>query len=270
MAISTIVLLGAIAGFTIFFGLPLARVKTLSTSLKGFLAMLAAGILLYLLVDVTAKMLEPIGESFTSVSKKPGALETGLLQSGLLVLGVAVGLVGIVYLTRSLRKKGPDKGSKTGPQVAVYELDPKALSLIIATGIGAHNLSEGLAIGQSAASGALQLALILIIGFGLHNMTEGFGIAGPITGKSVSWKFIGLLGLVGGGPTFLGTILGISFHSTELFIFCLAFAAGAIVNVVMELLSSTRRYSRETVVWGLFVGFLLGLGTDLILTVAGT
>ena len=78
------------------------------------------------------------------------------------------------------------------------------------------------------------------------------------------------LGLISGGPTFLGTILGISFHSTELFIFCLAFAAEAIVNVVMELLSSTRRYSRETVVWGLFVGFLLGLGTDLILTVAGT
>jgi ZIP family zinc transporter len=57
------------------------------------------------------------------------------------------------------------------------ELAPQVLALIIATGIGLHNFSEGLAIGQSAAAGALQLAAVLIIGFGLHNMTEGFGIA---------------------------------------------------------------------------------------------
>src|SRR5207253_2753291 len=61
------------------------------------------------------------------------------------------------------------------------ELDPHMLALLIATGIGLHNFSEGLAIGQSAAVGAIQLAVVLIIGFGLHNMTEGFGIAGPLT-----------------------------------------------------------------------------------------
>src|SRR5205823_1041013 len=69
------------------------------------------------------------------------------------------------------------------------ELSSYALALLIATGIGLHNFSEGLAIGQSAAVGELQLALVLIIGFGLHNMTEGFGIAGPLTGQPVSWKF---------------------------------------------------------------------------------
>jgi ZIP family zinc transporter len=150
------------------------------------------------------------------------------------------------------------------------ELTPQTLALIIATGIGLHNFSEGLAIGQSAAAGALQLATILIIGFGLHNMTEGFGIAGPLTGQSVTWKFIVLTGLIGGGPTFLGTVIGIVFHSPQLFLFCLALAAGAIIYVVAELLGVARRFkSPEIVMWGLLVGFLLGYATDLVVTFAG-
>jgi ZIP family zinc transporter len=150
------------------------------------------------------------------------------------------------------------------------ELTPQTLVLIIATGIGLHNFAEGLAIGQSAAVGALQLAAVLIIGFGLHNMTEGFGIAGPLTGQSVSWKFIVLVGLIGGGPTFLGTAVGIAFHSPQLFLFCLALAAGAILYVVAELLGVARRFkSPEIVMWGLLVGFLLGYATDLVVTFAG-
>lgn len=150
------------------------------------------------------------------------------------------------------------------------EMSPAMLSLIIATGIGLHNFSEGLAIGQSAAIGALQLATVLIIGFGLHNMTEGFGIAGPLAGRSVSWKFIAMLGLIGGGPTFLGTIVGIVFHSPEIFIFCLALAAGAILYVVAELLGVAKRFkSQDIVMWGLLAGFLLGYATDLIVTFAG-
>ncbi|GHO89644.1 ZIP family metal transporter [Dictyobacter formicarum] len=150
------------------------------------------------------------------------------------------------------------------------DLAPRTLALIIAIGIGFHNFSEGLAIGQSAAAGALQLATILIIGFGLHNMTEGFGIAGPLTGQRVSWKFVALIGLIGGGPTFLGTIFGIAFHSTEVFIFCLALAAGAIIYVVAELLGVAKKVrAPEIVMWGLLLGFFLGYLTDLIVTYAG-
>jgi zinc transporter, ZIP family len=150
------------------------------------------------------------------------------------------------------------------------ELAPHTLALLIATGIGLHNFSEGLAIGQSAAVGAIQLAVVLIIGFGLHNMTEGFGISGPLTGQRVSWKFIILLGLIGGGPTFLGTIVGTIFHSTEVFILFLALAAGAIIYVVAELLGVAKRFkSPEIVMWGLLIGFLLGYATDLIVTFGG-
>ncbi len=117
---------------------------------------------------------------------------------------------------------------------------------------------------------ALQLALVLIIGFGLHNMTEGFGIAGPLTGQPVSWKFVALLGLIGGGPTFLGTVVGIIFHSPQVFILFLALAAGAIIYVVAELLGVARRFKApELVMWGLLIGFLLGYATDLMVTFGG-
>jgi ZIP family zinc transporter len=144
------------------------------------------------------------------------------------------------------------------------------LALLLATGIGLHNFSEGLAIGQSAAVGELQLAIVLIIGFGLHNMTEGFGIAAPLTGQTVSWKFILLLGLIGGGPTFLGTVVGIPLHSPQLFILFLALAAGAILYVVYEMFGVAKRFKSPAIVlWGVLIGFLLGYFTDLLVTFAG-
>ncbi len=78
-----------------------------------------------------------------------------------------------------------------------------------------HNFGEGLAIGQAAAASKISLAVTLIIGFGLHNATEGFGICGPIAGEGTkpSWGFLGLLGLIGGAPTFLGTLLGQAWSS---------------------------------------------------------
>src|SRR6185437_4501743 len=121
-------------------------------------------------------------------------------------LGFGVGLVGLVYLERAVIRPTAE-GLRAGT------VGPRSLSLMIAVGIGAHNFSEGLAIGQSAVTGAISLATILIIGFGLHNMTEGFGIAGPLTTETVSWKFIVLMGLIGGGPTFLGTVVGMTFQS---------------------------------------------------------
>jgi ZIP family zinc transporter len=59
--------------------------------------------------------------------------------------------------------------------IAEYDVRPgmlspaQSLSMMIAAGIGLHTFSEGLAIGQSAASGEISLALVLVIGFGLHN-----------------------------------------------------------------------------------------------------
>jgi ZIP family zinc transporter len=304
----TIILLGAFAGLTIYLGLPIAFLKHVSQSLKAFLNMIATGVLIFLLYDVVSKATDPINSLISEFSAHGTGGPALFGDVFLFILGLGLGLVGLVYFNKYIVARlapkrseqsveeiiaepqpalvggtdsqaattGTTEATRSKPKPATIatpgEMPASTLALLIATGIGFHNFSEGLAIGQSAASGALQLAIVLIIGFGLHNMTEGFGIAGPITGQgqTVSWKFIAMLGLIGGGPTFLGTIVGIIFQSTPIFIFCLTLAAGAIIYVVAELLGVAKRYRMpEIVAWGLFLGFLLGYITDLIVTYAG-
>src|SRR5438128_1173863 len=130
-----------------------------------------------------------------------------------------------------------------------------------ATGIRLHNFSEGLAIGQAGASGEISLAVVLIVGFGLHNATEGFGIVAPLSGDPVrpSWKFLGLLGLIGGAPTFVGTLIGQVWSSEELSILFLALAAGSILYVVLELVNVNRRMASKTwITWFVLLGLFLG------------
>ena len=145
------------------------------------------------------------------------------------------------------------------------------LAAIIAIGIGAHNFGEGLAIGASAASGATAIALALIVGFGLHNATEGFGVAAPMVGRVVpSWAQIGLAGLVAGGPTFVGTIVGYTFYSPTLSVLFLAIAIGALVFVIGELWSVLRRTGlTASVTATMCAGFLIALATELFLDING-
>src|SRR2546430_14841362 len=104
----------------------------------------------------------------------------------------------------------------------------EGLSLLIAVGIGIHNLAEGMAIGSSAAAGQLSLALLLVIGFGAHNATEGFGIVAPLAaaGERPSWGRLALLGLIGGGPPLVGTIVGMQGAAPPVGVAFLALAAG--------------------------------------------
>jgi len=157
-------------------------------------------------------------------------------------------------------------------QILVHETTAYRLSMMIAIGIGAHNFSEGLAIGQSYISGAIGLAIILIIGFGAHNATEGFGIAGPLTGlvKKPSIRFLILAGLIGGGPTFLGTVIGSLWTSTITSVFFLSIAGGALIYVSMLMYNSGRRQTTNDILMlGIFVGLCAGFVTDLIVTLGG-
>src|SRR2546429_605830 len=97
---------------------------------------------------------------------------------------------------------------------------------------------NALAIGSSAAAGQLSLALLLVIGFGAHNATEGFGIVAPLTaaGERPTWGRLILLGIIGGGPTFIGTLVGQVVTTPLLGVAFLALAAGSILYVVIELL----------------------------------
>jgi ZIP family zinc transporter len=262
MSFSDTVILGAIAGFTIFLGLPVARWRNPRRDLQAFLNALATGILIFLFWDILGKAREPLDAALNAARDSGDAV--GLL--GLVVIfaaSFALGLVGLVYVDRMFIRKH---------KVGAGEINPLHLALMIAAGIGVHNFAEGLAIGQASRSGALELATVLIIGFGLHNMTEGFGVAAPLTlaTSRATWGFLAVAGLIGGGPTFAGTVLGYSVQSTEVFVLCLALAAGSILYVVSELLHVGRRFQAPALVsWGVLVGFLAGFGTDLMLSWAG-
>jgi ZIP family zinc transporter len=242
-----------LAGGTIYLGLPIARLKNPPRLLQGFLNAVATGILFFLLYDVLQQAIGPVNHAVNHGSR--GTFAEYLI---VLLLGLTVGLLALVLFEQRFLRREPG-AAPSGT----------TLGYMIATGIGMHNFSEGLAIGQSAASGAVQLAVLLIIGFGLHNMTEGFGISAPLAGNA-SWAFVGLAGLIGGGPTFLGTILGVNFHSEVVYVLFLSLAAGSIIYVLSQLLPMVRRAQmQQFVMMGLLVGFTAGLGTDLVLTAAG-
>src|SRR5919201_3864904 len=205
--------LGAIAGFTIFLGLPIGRMQNVKPGTKAFLASTATGILIFLLWDVLSEAVGPIEDALTS-----GRDGRFLWLSFLLAGGFFIGLMSLVYYDLWMKRRrrraflGPGAASTaefehehhfTGMSPARW------LAVFIATGVGLHNFSEGLAIGQSAASDQISLAIVLIIGFGLHNATEGLGICAPLAGDNdrPSWGFLATRGLIGGGPTFLGTVL---------------------------------------------------------------
>jgi ZIP family zinc transporter len=254
---ATAIGLGAIAGATIFLGLPVARVRGLPKAVQGFLNAFATGILVFLFWDILTHAAGPV--EIALVHKQGVSFPAMAI---IFALGVAAGLLGLVYFNRSIFSHL--KHGTASPS-------PRSLSLAIATGLGLHNLSEGLAIGESAHVGAIAFTGVLAVGFALHNITEGFGIAAPMTSeaKPVSWRFLGLAGLIGGGPTFIGTWIGFLASSPYFSVAFLAVAAGAILYVLNELFNLGRKLnSPPAFAWGLLLGFLTAYATDLFLTFA--
>ena len=280
MSTSQILLLGAIAGFTIFLGLPLGRVRSTDPRLRAALSAVAAGILIFLLWDVLAHGVHPVEEALEEAVGADGSWASFVGLGALFGAGLVAGLMSLVYYDRWLRNRRTS--NLVGPGAAAVEefesrswfegLTPgRRLALLIATGIGLHNFGEGLAIGQAGAAGELALAFALIIGFGLHNATESFGIIGPMSGEAdrPSWGYLGLLGLIAGAPTFLGTVVGQAWVSEAVSVAFFAIAAGSILYVVQELFHVNRKFGYPILVtWMLLLGLLLGFGTDFVLEAA--
>ncbi|MGW0882385.1 ZIP family metal transporter [Streptomyces sp. NPDC002671] len=274
MSSTNIALLGAIAGFTIYLGLPLGRLRTPTPRLKAGLNAVAIGILIFLVWDVLTHAWEPVDEALSD--HKWGTVASGGFT---LAAGLTIGLAGLVHYDAWIARRRAAAARPAGPgAAATTELAPRtrsqaaSLALMIATGIGLHNFAEGLAIGNSAAKGEISLAVLLITGFGLHNATEGFGIVAPLAaeGERPSWLTLLWLGLIGGGPTFLGTLVGQHLVNDTLSIAFLGLAAGSILYVVIELLAVARKSGLKTLTtWCVLLGLLLGFATDAVVTAAG-
>jgi ZIP family zinc transporter len=280
------VALGALAGFTIYLGLPAGRLQLLGSRSRVALAMFAVGILAFIFVDVMSHGLEIVNHQLDLVKGHHGSVGHLIWLVVLFAAGFLAGSAGLALLEQRIRPlgtrtspiaggAGPAALELTATQTERLELDAarrRALrrGLTIAAAIGMHNFAEGLAIGVSARAGAISLATVLIIGFALHNATEGFGIVGPLGDVTPSWKWLGLAGLIGGGPTFVGAMVGYAVTSDPLELVFYALAGGAILYVIGEVWNAMRRYGhRELGLVLLAAGFMVGVLTDLIVTYGG-
>src|SRR6266536_803347 len=236
MSTAQTLILGAVAGFTIYVGLPLGRIRSTHPALRASLGAVATGILVFLFWDVVSHGVDPVDARLQAHRWGPFAGYATLLG-----LGFAAGLMSLVYYDAWLKSRRATP--LVGPGAAAVDefrhrswfeaLTPgRRLALLSATGIGLHNFGEGLAIGQASAAGELSLALGLIIG---------------------------------GVPTSLGTLIGQAWVRTALETVFFAVAGGSILYVVIQLFEVCRRFALPTLVaWMILLGLLLGFGTDFV------
>jgi zinc transporter ZupT len=184
--------------------------------------------------------LEALAEALELQATLPGPLG----GAGLVLLGVATSYLVLTFVGQRLGRRGEGGG--------VSGLD---LATLVAVGIGLHNLGEGLAIGSSFALGELTLGTFLIVGFMVHNVTEGLGIAAPIAERSrVSMARLGVLALVAGSPAIFGAWIGGFLTSDWIGVLFFAGAAGAALEVVVEV----GRYVARRAPGGLSSGWVMG------------
>ena len=297
MGLAQTVLLGFIAGVTILLGLPIGRLRTATPTLSALLNATAVGVLLFLFWDVLSAAWAPIDTALSTAREGRGGLGTAAGYGLLFTAGLAVGLLSLVYyeswMARQImgikapagRESGRGPGAKNATAATTHRASRLAawsparqLSLLIAMGIGLHNFAEGLAIGQSSASGELALALPLVIGFALHNGTEGFGIVAPLVSDTdaegnkliPTWGFLLAMGAIGGGPTVVGTMVGYQFTNEAVSVVFLTLAAGSILYVVTRLVAVAQKSRRsDLLAYGLLAGLVAGFLTDAIVTAAG-
>jgi ZIP family zinc transporter len=214
-----------------------------------FALALTAGLLLFLAV-------EALHEALEMADRVAGAFQgTGL---------VALGVIG-AWLVLQAAAGRPRKTAEGGESPESGRL---RLAMLIALGIGLHNLGEGLAIGAAYAQGAVTLGAFLIVGFMIHNTTEGLGIVAPVAQDNPSIRMLMRAGVLAGAPTILGAWLGGLSYSPVLGTLCLAVGAGAILQVLGVLY---RALARETqAVWsplnamGVAAGLVIMYATGLL------
>jgi zinc transporter ZupT len=197
---------------------------------------ITVGLLAFLAVDATLEGFELAGE---------GSQAFG--GAALVLLGGIVAYLLLTGISEWLRERR--KGA-TG----------STLALLVATGIGLHNLGEGVAIGSAYTVGALALGAFLVVGFALHNTTEGLAIVAPIADSSPSWRRLAVLGLIAGAPAVLGAWIGAAAFNASVAAFLFGFGAGAIVQVIVQLAPTLRDDTGRTLHPSSVAGLLAGLG----------
>lgn len=242
--IGSFLLLGTYVGvIPVFLGiLWLPFLRALPAHGYNFLLSLTAGLLVFLGADA-------LHEAFESSEKVPGPYQ----GVALILIGLSLSLLGLYAVTGSLKRRAGNPG-ESGMGLA--------LAYAIAFSIGVHNLGEGLAIGGAYTLGEVATGFLLVLGFTVHNLTEGVAIVAPVVRARFRLVHLLWLGLLAGGPTIVGTLLGAFSYTAVWAVLFLAIGAGAVFQVVIEI---TRYQLRESgpaslVSGSSLAGFALGLG----------
>jgi len=129
-----------------------------------------------------------------------------------------------------------------------------------------HNLPEGLAVGVAFAAGGSELGIPIAIAIGIQNIPEGFASAAPVLAAGAATRtaigFAAATGLVEPPAALLG--YGVAETITAMLPFALAFAAGAMVYVVVdEMIPETHgRGNEREATAGVVVGFAVMMLLD--------
>ena len=206
---------------------------------------LTVGLLGFLAIDATLEGLDVAGQ---------GSQAFG--GAALVFLGAAVSYLGLTGVSAWLAQRRAGGGD---------------LALLVAIGIGLHNLGEGVAIGSSYAVGALALGAFLVVGFAIHNTTEGLAIVAPLAAGKPTLARLALLGVIAGAPAILGAWIGAAAFNASIAAFLFGFGAGAIAQVVVQLVPSLRddsgRALHPAAVGGLLAGMGVMFATGLLVSV---
>ncbi len=230
--------------------------RRLGRDWMGALIAFTVGLLAFLAIDAGLEGLEIAGEAPTAFGGA-SLVFLGALAAYLVLAGVDA------YLSERSRKARSSGAAAAG---GAY------LALLVAVGIGLHNLGEGLAIGSAYASGALALGAFLVVGFAIHNTTEGLAIVAPLReGSSPSLGRLLGLGLIAGAPAVLGAWIGASAFDPNLVALLFGVGVGAIVRVIVQIAPVMRdgsgRYLTPLTVAGILVGILVMYLTGLLVSV---
>ncbi len=227
---------GVIPVFLGIFWFPALR--QLGRRTMTFLMAATAGLLIFLGIDTLVEALEVAAEV-------PSAFQ-------------GIGLIGIgsvatfLLLDAISRRQAVTTGSETERRLAV--------AMMIAIGIGFHNLGEGLAIGAAYNVGEIALGTFLVVGFIIQNITEGLGIIAPVLRDRPSLSRLALMGLIGGAPAIVGAWIGGYTPSPFLAVLFLAIGTGAIFEVVYEIAKLIQKdTARESMPITVFSGVLTGM-----------
>ena len=213
-----------------------------------FLLALTVGLLVFLGIDAALEGLE-LGAS--------GAESLG--GGALMWLGAALAYLVLAGVDSWLERR--DRGGAGGERVA----------LLVAIGIGLHNLGEGLVIGSAYAVGSLALGATLVVGFALHNTTEGLAIVAPVAQRRPTVARLVVLGLVAGAPVIAGAWIGASAFDPNLAALMFGIGVGAIARVVVQIAPQVRdragRLLHPLAATGLAAGLAVMYVTGLLVSV---